>query len=208
MTTMDGRIAEKVREVTNRLYGRGMNSSFSGNVSARIGKNAILITPGGVDKYILSTEQLSAIDLEGCQMNGNRPSSEYKMHTFIYKAMPEVNAIVHAHPKFSLPLVKAHGLAGLKKALLDTEAADYYVGSVGEVDKLPTGSTALAEAVAMQVKNGKMVVVMKGHGTVGIDVGESEAALSKSLGRLEELEDAAERWMLYLNLLRGEDTAR
>lgn len=56
------------------------------------------ITPSGRMKLLLQAEQISVLDASGAQCGGTLPrSSEYFLHEAIYRARPDVNAIVHSH---------------------------------------------------------------------------------------------------------------
>ncbi len=81
------------------LYRRGYVAGSDGNLSVRVGKDRLLITPSGVGKGRLRPEMLLLTDLDGRLLAGDRhPSSEGKMHLEVYRTRPEVRAVVHAHP--------------------------------------------------------------------------------------------------------------
>lgn len=52
----------------------------------------------------MTPEYICKIDAKGNLLEANdgfRPSSEIKMHMRVYEKRPDVNAVVHAHPKFA-----------------------------------------------------------------------------------------------------------
>ncbi len=70
-----------------------------GNISFRIGPNAVLCTPTLVSKFDLTPEDICLVDLDGNQLAGSkRRSSELLLHLEIYKAVPNAKAVVHCHP--------------------------------------------------------------------------------------------------------------
>ena len=66
-------------------YARGWVPATSGNFSVRSGAH-ILITPTGLDKGMLTPEDLLEIDLEGRAVAGKgKPSAETGLHTILYQ---------------------------------------------------------------------------------------------------------------------------
>lgn len=93
---------EDICEVGRRLYQHGYIAAMEGNVSIRISENEVLSTPAGVCKGYLSSDMIVSCDLSGCKLDGKlRVSTEIQMHLSVYKARPDVKAVVHAHPPIS-----------------------------------------------------------------------------------------------------------
>ena len=69
----------------------------AGNISIRIGKDLVAITPSGVKYDQMKVEDISIVDLDGKLMDGLTPSSETPMHTAIYRNLSEVGGICHTH---------------------------------------------------------------------------------------------------------------
>jgi len=84
----------------NRL---GINHGKSGNVSARIG-DGFLVTPTGIAYEQLQREQIVAMHHDGSHAGDILPSSEWRFHRDIYRARPEVHAIVHTHACYATSL--------------------------------------------------------------------------------------------------------
>ena len=86
------------------LYARGLVNAYEGNVSVRIGET-LLITPSGVCKEELETDDLVEVDIASGRTlrvkDGRRPSSELKLHLAIYRCRADVGGVVHAHPPFA-----------------------------------------------------------------------------------------------------------
>jgi len=81
----------------------GINQGTSGNVSMRV-EGGFLITPSGVAYTTMRPEQVVFMDNEGGYYGDFLPSSEWRMHYDIYKAIPNAKAVVHAHPTFCTAL--------------------------------------------------------------------------------------------------------
>ncbi len=81
--------------VSERILG------YSGHVSARLpDRNAILIQPIHHSRAEMRPEYLLVCDMEGRVVEGpqgERPPSEVYIHTELYKARPDINAIAHYH---------------------------------------------------------------------------------------------------------------
>ena len=87
---------------------------------------------------------------------------EYVLHTEIYKARPDVGAVVHTHP----PYATAFGATDAKLELLNHDAVLFreglaYFDDTAELIVRPEQGAAVAAALG-----DKRVVVMRGHGVI------------------------------------------
>jgi len=167
-------LKEDICKVMRNLFNRGLISALGGNVSARIpGSEEFWITPSGIFKGELSTEDLVKLDLEGNVLDGFlRPSIEWPLHAAIYKVRPDVNAVVHAHNPFTLGLT----LAGVGLKPITVEA----VMVLRKVEVVPfafPGTEELANLVKEKAQAGARAVVLQNHGIVamGANLYEAEA---------------------------------
>jgi len=192
----DEGVRTAVVDAARRLYMRGLNSTLSGNISARSSnKGYFWITPSSYDKARLSIEDLSLVDIEsGSRVMGREPSSEYKMHLQIYRVRGDVNAVVHTHQVYTMV---AHRAGLLRRDLLEESfEAKIYLGEIGYVPRLEPGSWDLANAVTQELsKDGRAVVVIEGHGVVSVGRNIAEA-----LNRAEVLEMEALRLVMLSKL--------
>lgn len=80
-----------------------------GNVSAITSdRKYVVIKPSGVDYSIMTPEHMVVTDLEGNVIEGGlRPSSDLMTHLELYKAFPDVNAVVHTHSRYATALAQA-----------------------------------------------------------------------------------------------------
>lgn len=192
--------ADSVLDVTKRLYERGLNSTLSGNVSARIDADTMVITPSALDKVRIGEDSLSLMrisDETAIDSERPKPSSEYHVHTRLYKAFPEINAVVHPHPPYSLSIISAKGRAVIADLEINEEEYGYYIGKVGIV-KGKAGTIELADAVVAEAKNGATVIVMEDHGTVGIG-----NTMQIALGRVEAFEHMALKYYVTETLRKS-----
>lgn len=104
MNRKETAVRQNIVEIGRRLYQKGYIAGTEGNISIRITKNEIIITPAGFPKGNLQPKNLIKIDLAGKKIKGpegSLPSSETAMHLAIYKSRTDVKAVIHAHPPFA-----------------------------------------------------------------------------------------------------------
>jgi L-fuculose-phosphate aldolase len=117
--------------IGKRVYERGYVASNDGNISVRIDKNSILMTPTGVSKGFMKPQDLLIVDTEGNLIAGkNKPSSESNMHIQIYKDRHDVNSVCHAHP----PYATAFAVAGMPLDKMILPEAVIVLGKVPVVE--------------------------------------------------------------------------
>ena len=174
-----------------RLYLRGFVASNDGNLSIRVGDNAVWVTPTNVSKGFMTENMLVKLDLSGKVLEGtHKPSSEIKMHLRIYRENSEVRAVVHAHP----PASTAFAAAGIP---LDRNVLQEAVVQLGTVPVAPfaiPGSEAVGDSVAPYCRDYR-AVLLEYHGAV--TWGDS---LQQAYARMECLEQYA-AIMLHLHTL-------
>ncbi|MDA0240435.1 MAG: class II aldolase/adducin family protein, partial [Proteobacteria bacterium] len=74
----------------------------NGHASIRVNDNQMFINIGSCQRSQLTTSDICTIDFDGNVVAGEgKPPLEFHLHAGIYKERPEVQAIVHAHPKWS-----------------------------------------------------------------------------------------------------------
>jgi L-fuculose-phosphate aldolase len=81
----------------------GINRGTSGNVSARV-SGGFMITPSGLPYTETSANDIVMVMDDGDAHGRWAPSSEWRFHRDIYRARPEIRAIVHTHGPFSTTL--------------------------------------------------------------------------------------------------------
>jgi L-fuculose-phosphate aldolase len=97
--------------VSRRLHENGWVANHDGNISVRLHGDRLLITPTAYSKRDVDDGALLIVDFDGKVLEGKKkPFSELELHLAIYRARPEVDAVIHAHP----PHATALGLAGLE----------------------------------------------------------------------------------------------
>jgi len=161
-------IREQIIEAGKRLYRKGFVASNDGNISALLEDGNILITPTGVCKGDMRSDQLLKVDLSGWVITGElKPTSEMKMHLAVYKARKDVKAIVHAHP----PKATAFAVANLPLDKLSLPEVIFSLGRIA-LSEYGTPSTNQVPESVEKVISDCDAVLLANHGalTVGDSV--------------------------------------
>lgn len=173
--------AEIVR-VAKLLDPMRLSRGKSGNVSART-RRGFLVTPTGVPYEGLLARQLVELDLDGQVVAGHlAPSSEWRIHADIYRARPEVQGIVHAHP----PYATAFAIAGIP-----LEAVHYMIAVAGghdvRVARYATFGTKDLSRHVVKALTGRYACLMAHHGLVAVG-----SSVQDALRIAHEVEGVAE----------------
>jgi ribulose-5-phosphate 4-epimerase/fuculose-1-phosphate aldolase len=143
---------------------------YNGHCSVRLDDRRFLINMGACQRSALTVDDLCVVDLDANQLEGRAAAPlERHLHCGIYRARPEVKAIVHAHPKWSTFLtmtgheyqpVYAQGSLVHPVPLLDSPNS--------------INNRAMAERLAATL-GARPAALMKSHGavTVGRDIVEA-----------------------------------
>lgn len=99
-------------ELGKRAYQKGYVSGSDGNITIKVGDDAVWATPTGVCKGYMSEDMLVKMKLDGTiiEKGAYESTSEIKMHLRVYQKNAEVQSVVHAHP----PMGTAFAVAGLE----------------------------------------------------------------------------------------------
>jgi L-fuculose-phosphate aldolase len=179
-------LRREVVRVARLLEPMKLSRGKSGNVSART-KRGFFVTPTGVPYEDLEARHLVELDLDGHTLRGTlAPSSEWRIHADIYRARPETQAVVHAHP----PYATAFAIAGVP-----LEAVHYMVAIAGGHDvriaRYATfGTKALSKHVLVALRD-RQACLMAHHGIVALG-----STVQGALRVADEVEGVAEMQFL------------
>ena len=174
-----------------RLGRRRLIAGCDGNLSARLGRSALAVTPAGRRKDELQPDDILAVPLEpdgGTPEPGaRRPSSDIAVHRAVYGARPDARAVAHAHP----PAVLACLLAGLLPDPRALPEAGAVIGRLGYVPALPFGSDAVAAATAGALQDPAVgAVLLDRHGALAVG-----RTVEEAVDRLEVVELLCATWL-------------
>lgn len=170
-------------EYGKKLIDTGLTVGTGGNISIYDRESGhMAITPSGVAYHELTPEDIVVMDLDGGIVEGSwKPSSEYQMHSVVYKNREDLNAMVHTHAVYSTTI-----------STLRTElpAVDYLVAHSGGknvrcAEYATYGTMELAEN-ALKAMEGRDAVLLANH---GINV--AGRTMEEAFAKTEQLEFCA-----------------
>jgi L-fuculose-phosphate aldolase len=157
-----------VADYAARLHARGWVANHDGNVTARLAEGRFIATPTALSKAAVRADALLVVDDAGARLSGpGRPFSEIGLHLTIYRARPDVQAVVHAHP----PTATGFAVAGV--ALPEAMLAEAVVSLGPRVPTVPFAAPGPSACQALQPFVAEHdAVLLGGHGvlTWGVDV--------------------------------------
>jgi len=128
----------------SRLYDRGMVAGTDGNLSVRLSDGNILMTPSGLPKGQLASDDLVVVAADGTHVEGRlTASSEAAMHLAVYRRRPEVKACVHSHA----PHATAFAAAGIPLPENILPEVVLFVGGVPLTAYAPPGTEAVPRSL-------------------------------------------------------------
>ena len=159
------KIKEQMCDIGRRIWIKGFCAGNEGNHSYRIGENRVLCTPTGISKGNLKPDDICTVDLEGKQVAGKlKRTSEILLHLAIYKARPDIKAVVHSHP----PHATAFAIANVELPTCIHPEAEVFLGAVKTAKYVTPGDTRLGESILPYVKDSN-AILLQNHGTVTFD---------------------------------------
>ncbi len=182
----EGDLRERVAEACRVLARLDLTKAATGHVSARVpGAERALVRargPGELGVRYTTAQQIIEVDFDGkaigMAQEGLESPIEVFIHTAVYRARPDVNAVVHVHPtavvlfticnKPLLPLYGAYDPASLALAL---EGIPTYERSI-------LISTPQLGADLVRAMGGASTCMMRGHGITTVGASVEEAALA------------------------------
>lgn len=154
----------KMVEVAHLIYERFMTNSAGGNVSCRIGDH-IYISPrylGSRNRWKLTEDMILVFDRDFNIVEGDpaRLSREGRMHFACYRSYPQINGVIHAHPRF-LNVFAATG-----RTLPPTNQYTEKFGVVPVLPNIKAESQELAEAIEAALKGREAEMEKHGLGYI------------------------------------------
>lgn len=181
-------LREQICLIGRLMHGGGFVDGASGNISARLDADRILMTPSGLAKGFMSPEQLLVVNLNGERVDTPtdvnrdlRPTSEIVMHLECYRRRADIGGVVHAHP----PIAVALTIAGIDFQKIIIPEAVMILGPVPTLPYATPASTENREAVGQAAEHHDALLLAY-HGSLTLAKTVWDAYL-----RLETLEQCA-----------------
>ncbi|MBE3572622.1 MAG: class II aldolase/adducin family protein [Moorella humiferrea] len=186
-------LRDELIAVCHEVYRRGFSSGSGGNISVRIpDSDYVLIKRSGCSLGRVQAVDCILIDMDGNLVEGRgKPSKEINFHLGIYRCRPEVGAIIHAHPPYTIACANTY-----ESLPLVTVSARAYLKQVPNIPFAQPGSAELARLVIEQYQGTRInTITMVEHGavTAGKD-------LQEAYDLMDYLEDNAKTALAMLQI--------
>jgi ribulose-5-phosphate 4-epimerase/fuculose-1-phosphate aldolase len=211
-----GDLRDQLAHVGYDVVQAGLVCGSGGNLSARIpDEDAIWVTASGSWLGRLSRTTFVPVRIsDGSPATVGalpppqlEPTSEIALHLALYRARPDINAVIHLHPQTALLL----DALGEHIRIVTTDHA-FYLRRVSTVPFRLPGSTEVAALTAAMAADGTDCLVLSQHGCVVVaDTVELAHKRARNLeeaaeltyralaaGRLENLRDCPEEFLSRL----------
>jgi len=171
-------LKNEIIKLGRRLYEVGLAVAKSGNLSAKLDNENILITATGTSLGNLNYDDIVKVNLSTGKCSSSvKPSSELPLHSLVYKNFSS-RVVIHCHP----PLLNGYFAAysSLKALSFETK---FYLGEIPVVEQ-DTPTVTKPELVIEALKTNN-VVILKNHGSIAIG-----SEFKDALNLTEALEEA------------------
>jgi L-fuculose-phosphate aldolase len=154
------RLRREIVEAVRMLHERALVTGTVGNVSARIA-DTILITPTRAAYRTMRPADVASVDMARGSASG--ASTELPLHLAIYRARPDVGAVVHTHSPYATAWSFLDAPLEPK-----TEETEYYgIGDVRTAPATQAGTADRAATASASLRDGN-AVLLGGHGVVAV----------------------------------------
>ncbi len=157
-------IRKKIVEAGLRLVKEGLVARSWGNISVRVDEKNMLITPSGRTYESLKPEEIVLMNYKTLAYDGKiKPSSEYHLHTMIYKQRKEINAVIHTHQMNATTVATARREV---PPIIDDMVQ--IIGPSIRVSKYTLAGTRKFAKNAIKALRGRQAALLANHGAVCI----------------------------------------
>ena len=155
---------QEVLNAALKLDRYGLIALSGGNVSWRMDSGEVLVTPSGMIYDDMVPEDILVVDLDGNIIEGDRKASvDTEALLYIYKNMPQVNAVIHTHQPYATGL----GLVMDELPCNLSTMANATEGPVAVAEYGDPGSLSMG-VEAVKAIGDRLAVVLKHHGVIAV----------------------------------------
>ncbi|WP_254061842.1 class II aldolase/adducin family protein [Granulicella sp. L60] len=178
-----GELRRDLCRFSRLLHRLGFMPGTSGNLSVRLDRERLLVTPTGMSKFQLRPDDMVIVDLEGRHLEGARKvTSEVSMHLTVYHFRDDVGAVIHSHP----PIATAFACAGRGLEQMLCQEAVMTLGVVPLARYATTGTGEVAASLVPYIP-GHDAILLANHGAVAYG-----GTLLQAFQRMETVEHLAQ----------------
>jgi len=175
-----------------------------GNVSSRMPDGNFLVTPSALIYDEMTPEDVVLVDESGKLVEGTRrPSSDTLALLYIFKHMPNVNAIIHTHQPYATAV-------GLVTDILPACLVTIIDSNNGPVNVAPftISSDEGMGMLTVQYAGNSLAVILKNHGVIAFGKN-----LEEALSSAVNLEESSKAYLIArsvgpISLLTEDQIAR
>ena len=155
-------LREDIAFYGRQLLKQGLTMHAGGNLSVRDRATGLIaIKPTALPYDRIRPGDVPVIDVNGKIVEGDRePSSEWPMHTMIYRTYPGVRGVVHCHSLYAT----AFSMANREVPLILHELAVYCSSPVRVAPFENPGSAELAVSAVKYLGDDNGAVLLQSHG--------------------------------------------
>lgn len=163
---MDSEKLQKLREevvwASREIYKRGLVNPGEGNVSIRVGKDELLITPSYNQYETITPEEIVRMKFDGTQLSQGRPAStEFKLHKAIYEDRRKAKTVIHIHAPYATVLSVLHKDIPV---LMEEQVA--FLGGAVTCAEFGAAHTEDLPIQALKALGTKNVALLANHGAI------------------------------------------
>jgi L-fuculose-phosphate aldolase len=161
---------QAVVDASLRLVEAGLIIGTWGNVSIRIDKDSMVVTPTGMGYDNLTADDIPVVEIESGKYTGPKPSAEAKLHAAVYRGRSKAGAVIHTHAP------NASTVAAAQRELppVIEDMAQVVGPSVRVAEHAITGTKKMIRG-AIKAMKGRNAVLLANHGALccGSDIDEA-----------------------------------
>ncbi len=165
---------QQVLDAVHRIVAAGLVAGASGNVSRRIvtpDGDLFAVTASRVPYYRFGIDDVIVVDAEIDPVVGDGiPSSESLAHMAVYRARPDVGAVIHTHSVYA----SAFAVAAQPIPCVLDEQVVTLGGAIAVADYGASASQQLADNAVAALAD-RAAVLLKHHGVLGVGADLEEA---------------------------------
>ncbi len=155
------KLKNEMIEAGKRLYDLRLVAASSGNLSARIDENNILVTATGTELGNLKYQDIIKVILDKEEdLKNKQLTTEFPLHRLIYENLP-AQVVIHCHPALTNAYFSVY--SDLKVLTFETKL---HLGNIPVLEQ-DTPAVTKPELVVAALKTNNLVV-LKNHGVVSI----------------------------------------
>ncbi len=169
-------LIQKIVHYCHKLDEKGFTANHDGNITVKF-ENHFLATPTSKSKADIIPEMVLELDENGKKISGIGNSfSEFKMHQVAYQTRREANAVVHAHPPYTM----ARGLVN-SSFVVNVPEAVISIGDVIPVTPFVMPGTVEQDRVIEEAFQQSDIIMIPGNGVLAIGIDIEQAYLRVEL---------------------------